>query len=276
MTFQVSRDVLALTLPAVLVLGACSDDSTAPDPSSAASTSPSETPSAALSDSETPNATPSPPPCPNPEGGSCLGPLRPGKPYTTVEFSPAIRYEVPREGWRNYEDLYGNFLLVPPSNDLEGVDAGTSDYIGAYRGVLPSTLTSPRCGADWPLGVEAGPTPAEMVRYYRTQKNLAVSNVHEAEVGGRSGVVLDLQAAPGVPLDHCREGGTKVEVNQVISGIEGSSFDHGVVNDMTMRLYLLRDHKRVMGIEITDIHAAPGTVDTMTSVVESLRFAAEN
>ena len=113
--------------------------------------------------------------------------------------------------------------------------------------------------------------------YYRTQKNLDVSNVREVEVGGRSGVVLDLQAAPGVPLDHCREGGgTKVEVNQVISGIEGSSFDHGVFNDMTMRLYLLRDHEGVMGIEITDIHAAPGTVDTMSPVAESLQFAAEN
>jgi hypothetical protein len=111
-----------------------------------------------------------------------------------------------------------------------------------------------------------------MVSYFRTQMNFAVSNVHDAEVGGRSGVVLDLQAAPDVPLDHCREGGTKVEVNSVISGIEGSSLDHGVINDMTMRLYLLRDHERVIGIEITDIHAAPGTVETMGRVVESLRF----
>jgi len=266
MTFQViGPGVMALTVLLALVLGACSDDPTSPD-SAAAATSPSETPI----------ATPPPPSCPNGEGGSCLGPLRPGKPYTTVEFSPAITYEAPSEGWRNFEDLYGNFLLVPPGNDLEGVDAGTSDYISVFRGVLPTTLTSPRCGADWPLGTEAGPTPQEMVNYYRSQKNLDVSNVHKAKVGGRSGVVLDLQAAPGLPLDHCREGGTKVEVNQVISGIEGSSFDHGVINDMTMRLYLLRDHERVMGIEITDIHAAPGTVDTMSRVAESLRFAAES
>jgi len=111
-----------------------------------------------------------------------------------------------------------------------------------------------------------------MVNYYRTQPNLVVSNVHEAEVGGRSGVVLDLQAARGVPLDHCSEGGTEVEVNSVISGIEGSTFDHGVINDMTMRLYLLRDDERVMGIEITDIRAAPGTLDAMSRVVNSFRF----
>lgn len=262
MTSQViSRGVLGWTCLLLLVLGACTGDPAAPD-SSAATTSPNETP----------GATPLPPSCPNPEGGACLGPLRPGEPYKTVEFSPAIRYEVPNEGWKNYEDLYGQVLLVPPDNDLEGVNAGTSDYIGVFRGVLPTTLTSPRCGRDWPLGREAGPTPEELVSYYRAQRNLDVSNVHEAEVGGRSGLVLDLQAAPGVPLDHCREGGTKVEVNQVISGIEGADFDHGVINDMTMRLYLLRDHDRVLGIEMTDIHAAPGTVDTMGRVVESLRF----
>lgn len=258
-----SRGVLALTSVLILVLGACSNDPTPPDSSAAAPSTPS---------SKTLSTAPPPPPCPNPEGGSCLGVLRPGKPYTTVKFSPSITYEVPGTGWKNFEDLYGNFLLVPPGNDLEGVNAGTADYIGVYRGVLPSKLTSPQCGAEWPLGAKAGPTPDKMVSYYRTQRNLAVSGVHEAEIGGRSGVVLDLRAAPGVPLDHCLDGTTKVEVNQVISGIEGSSFDHGVINDMTMRLYLLRDGERVMGIEVTDIDAAPGTVDTMSRVVETLRF----
>jgi hypothetical protein len=40
-----------------------------------------------------------------------------------------------------------------------------------------------------------------------------------------------------------------------------------------MRLYLLRDEGRVIGIEITDIDAAPGTLDSMSPVAESLRFA---
>src|SRR5688572_33419114 len=89
MTFQViNRGVLALTF-LVLVLGACSDDSTSPHSATAAT-----------SQSETPSATPPPPSCPNWEGGSCLGPLRPGKPYTTVEFNPAITHEAPSEGSR--------------------------------------------------------------------------------------------------------------------------------------------------------------------------------
>ena len=262
MRFRVlRRGVPVLTPLLILGLGACGNEPDATD-SSAPPTSASESPSAALP----------PPPCPNAEGGSCLGPLRAGEPYTTVEFDPAITYKVPSEGWKNFEDLYGNFLLVPPGSDLEGVNSGTSDFIGVYRAVLPSKLTSPQCGTDWPLGTESGPKPKEMVSYYRTQRNLAVSNVREVEIGGRTGVVLDLDAAPGVPLDHCKEGNTKVEVNLVISGVDGSSFDHGVINDMTMRLYLLSDDDRVMGIEISDIHAAPETADSMSRVVETLRF----
>ncbi len=264
MPFQVSsRGVLALASVLTFILGGCSNDPTSPDSSAAVPSAPA---------SKTPSAASPPPPCPNPEGGSCLGLLRPGKPYRTIKFSPAIMFGVPSEGWRNFADLYDNFLLVPPGNDLQGVNAGTADYIGVYRGVLPSKLTSPQCGADWPLGNKARPTPEEMLSYYRTQQNLAVSNVHKAEIGGQSGVVLDLRAAPGVPLDHCMDGTTNVEVNQVTSGIEGSSFDHGVINDMTMRLYLLRDGERVMGIEVTHIDAALGTADTMSRVVESLRF----
>jgi hypothetical protein len=253
---------------ALLVLGACGGE---PEDDEAGTPTPTQEPAASTSGSPSPAAEP--PDCPNPEGGVCLGPLQPGETYTTVQFDPAITYEVPRKRWQNLEDLYGNFLLVPPGNDLEGVNAGTSDYIGVYRGVLPTKLTRPVCGAEWPLGTESGPTPEEMVDYYRSQQNLAVSNVREVEVGGRAGLVLDIEAAPGVPLDRCKEGTTRVEVNQVISGVDGASLDHGVIRDMTMRLYLLRDEGRVIGIEITDIDAAPGTLDSMSPVAESLRFA---
>lgn len=79
-----------------------------------------------------------------------------------------------------------------------------------------------------------------MLAFYERQKNLTVSNVHDAEVGGLRGVVLDIQAAHHVPLAHCTEGAVTVHVNQVISGVAGSEFDHGVIENMTMRLYLLR------------------------------------
>lgn len=223
--------------------------------------------------SESPGESAPLPTCPNPEGGSCLGALRPRTPYSTVEFQPAITYEVPVEGWKNFEDVFGNFLLVPPGAGLEGVRTDRSDYVGVYRAVLPSRLTSPVCGAEWPLGEESGPTPREMLRYYRGEPNLVVSNVRDAEVGGLVGIVLDLEAARDRPLDSCQEGTAKVEVTSVISGVDGASLDHGVVRDMTMRLYLLRDAGRVLAIELTDVRADPGTMDDMVRVAESLEFA---
>ena len=58
--------------------------------------------------------------------------------YATTEFQAGVAYTVP-DGWANYEDLPGNFLLVPPSGTLEGVNAGTSDYIGMYDGIAPAS-----------------------------------------------------------------------------------------------------------------------------------------
>ncbi len=56
--------------------------------------------------------------------------------YTTTMFEPTLTYSVP-EGWSNMEDLPGNFLLLPPGSTLEGVNAGTSDYLGVYTSVVP-------------------------------------------------------------------------------------------------------------------------------------------
>jgi hypothetical protein len=262
--------LLAVLELLVVALGACGGGAGSADGPASSDAPTADSPE---SPSGTGSGSATPPACPNVEGGACLGPLRPGTSYTTTRFQPAISYEVPGRGWANYEDLFGNFLLVPPGNDLDGVNAGTSDYLGVYRAVLPSQLAGPVCGAEWPLGEESGPSPAAMVRYYRTQKNLVVSNVREVEVSGRSGMVLDIEAARGVPLDHCREGTTRVEVTSVISGVDGAGFDHGVIRGMTMRLYLVPDAGRVIGIEITDIDAAPGSLDSMSRVAEALIFA---
>ena len=108
---------------AAVVLGSCGNDRSGNEPK------PSETAVA--------RETPSPAPeCPNDEGGACLGALQAGS-YETTVFGPAITYRVP-DGWANYEDTPGNFLLVPPGDDLEGVNAETSDYIGVYTAVAPT------------------------------------------------------------------------------------------------------------------------------------------
>lgn len=73
------------------------------------------------------------PSCPNGDGGDCLGPLSAGT-YTTVTFHPRITYTVPA-GWSNFEDLPGNFLLVPPGGTLTGVNDNTSDFVGVYASI---------------------------------------------------------------------------------------------------------------------------------------------
>jgi hypothetical protein len=60
-----------------------------------------------------------------------LGALTAGT-YKTRVFHPAISYTVP-DGWKNFEDTPGNFLLVPPDGNLPGVNGGTSDLVSTLQ-----------------------------------------------------------------------------------------------------------------------------------------------
>ncbi len=134
--------------------------------------------------------SPSLAPCPNPEGGACLGPLQPGT-YTTVVFQPSITYQVPA-GWANYEDTPGNFLLVPPGNDLPGVNAGTSDYIGIYASIVAAT---PDCQAGPAPGIG---TSAEAIATALSKRpGISSTKPRPVTVGGLTGLVLDAHLAPG-------------------------------------------------------------------------------
>ncbi|MBA3800760.1 MAG: hypothetical protein H0X18_17025 [Geodermatophilaceae bacterium] len=133
----------------------------------AACTSPlAEAPTATASaPASTPErATPSAATCPNSVefGGACLGELAAGT-YSTTVFTTQLTYTVP-DGWANFEDLPGNFLLVPPSGTLEGVNADISDFIGVYDGVAPA---SANCDEAPEPGVET--TPESMANWYASQ-----------------------------------------------------------------------------------------------------------
>ncbi len=125
------RRVIATLLGSAAIVTSCA---TAGSPSSEPAAS--ELPSA----SATGVPTQSPPEmvlCPSRVLGSCRGPLAPGT-YASSEFETPFRYTVP-EGWANDEDLPGNFLLLPPSGDLPGVNNDTSEFIGLYDGVAPAS-----------------------------------------------------------------------------------------------------------------------------------------
>jgi len=133
--------------------------------------------------------------CPNPHGGSCLGALAAGT-YTTKNFQPTLTYTVP-DGWGNFEDLDGNFLLLPPGATLEGGDAGTDDYIGIYS----SVAAVQGCGSGSAPGV--GHTPADIAAHLTANREaLKVSAPQAATVGGLQGLVLDLELQTGF-TDGC-------------------------------------------------------------------------
>ncbi len=201
--------------------------------------------------------------CPSIHGGVCLGPLEAGT-YTTRAFETPLTYTVPA-GWANYEDLPGNFLLIPPSGSNEGVDAGTSDYIGVSQGVAP---LSGECQERPEPNVDR--TPEAMGAWYASHPGLVVEGPKPVAIGGLDGVVLDLATTDG-GTGWCDIPGLG-EFVPILIGTGPASLTHVLDRTFTMRLYLLRVRAgEVIAIEIDDV---PGgdTVESMVDVVNDMQF----
>jgi len=166
--------------------------------------------------------------CPNVEGGACLGRLTPRTSYTTKIFTPQLTYQVPTRGWFNYEDTPGNFLLVPPRNDLPGVNAGTSDYLGVYTAIVPAKITQADGCVIAPVP-GAWTSPDAVAAWFRKQRNLDTSRPVRVSVGGLRGVVVDLRTKPGATLSTCTVDGQRLRLAGLFSGVSPSSLDHAEV-----------------------------------------------
>ena len=152
--------------------------------------------------------------CPNPwDGGSCLGSLAAGT-YRTTVFETPFTFTVP-EGWSNYEDLPGNFLLLPPGGDIYGVDAGTSDFVGIYQGVGLGANSGTNCDA-----VEIGPglDPASMVAALAAREGIIVSDPVPIEIGGLPGLMIDIVDDPSSDAG-CRDPEVPFPIKGVIAGL---------------------------------------------------------
>jgi hypothetical protein len=261
---QVAMMRTAILGIALLLLGGCTDTGTR-EVATSASPSPSS-PTARTS---------APVVCPNTleDGGSCLGPLDAGTSYTTQRFDPAITYSVSASGWNNYEDLYGNFLLVAPDQPLEGVNANTADFIGVFRGLTPSRTLGPQCHEESSLEPGENPTVRRMWAIYAADPLLKVTPPKPVSIGGLRGLVGDIELRPGAKLPRCQDGEKVIRPAGLFSGTEGSEVAHSMVPGVTMRLYLLEDQGRVLGIEVSDVADAPASLDELTAVAESLQFA---
>lgn len=169
-------------------------------------------------------------------GGACINGLTSGTAYTTTRFQPTLTYSVPAAGWKNIEGLPGNFGLLPPGNTPDGVDAGTSDFLGVYTSIAASHFADDagRCNPQRVPGVEA--TPTAIASWIQRQPELTASTPQKVSVGGLSGLKTDVQVAKGAKLPSCTDGGNTVTVFLLYSGVGVSDLDHGVIDGLTMRL----------------------------------------
>jgi hypothetical protein len=207
------------------------------------------------------------PPCPNPDGQFCLGKLDAGT-YSTVQFQPGLTYTVPA-GWSNFEDNAGNFLLVPPTGSLAGVDAATSDFIGVYRSVLAHANACPSAPAP---GV--GTTSAPIMRWLRRDPALRASPPQPVTVGGLSGFVTTLRMAPTWKMTCRYSHGDPIA--PLIVGSGSTFLDHNLVPGQATRLYLLQSttdegQPAALAIEVVDIGDA-GHLAAYSKLVEQMRF----
>jgi hypothetical protein len=201
--------------------------------------------------------------CPNPLGGECLGDLDAGS-YQTKTFRPLLKYSVPA-GWSNEEDLVGNFLLIPPGSNLEGVNPGTSDYLGVYASVVaPGHCTGKP-------STKIAPTFDGLVGFITSNPGLTVTNMHSASVGGLKGVVMDIEMR-SKKGDGCSDG----DYVDVYVGTPPSDLLHGVIPNYPLRIYLLHNGKRTLAIEVADAPRGSRYEDWFSAadeVIASFRFA---
>jgi hypothetical protein len=206
--------------------------------------------------------------CTNPEGGLCLGVL-PGGTYTTRIFVVPLTYTV-EDGWANWEDTPGNFLLVPPGQTLEGVNAATSDFIGIYRDVVAPAQD---CEGRPEPGV--GTTAQALADHVASLPGLSPTTPQPVTVGGLEGFVVDARVAPDGPAVPCWYSNGVPVVDLILGDGRTSFLEHNVATGAATRLYYLDDPGGNVVIELASVPDGMGWdafLAAATPVVESLRF----
>jgi hypothetical protein len=226
-------------------------------------------PAAALEPVDPPSPSSAPVTCPHPQGlvhgGECLGPLEAGT-YRTTVFTVPITVTVP-EGWANYEDLAGNFLLIPPGGSIEGVDAGTSDYIGIYAGFA---VADADCVSAPAVGV--GTTALEVVTALADRDGLVVTEPEPTSVGGLDGYVIDIVGELDTDAG-CRVPDFPYAIIPLVIGTGPASLEHAQVGDLwTTRLTVLDGEAGNVGIEVSDVRDSAATADDYAGVIASIDF----
>ena len=167
-------------------------------------------------------------------------------------------------GWGNYEDTPGNFLLVPPHGHLKGVNRATSDFIGVYTSVLAHAN---RCASIQAPGV--GTSPASIMEWLQHDPAFDASPAQRVAVGGLTGSVTTLRVDKSWTMTCPGAGG--VPIAPLIVGSLGTFLDHQLIPGQATRLYLLGYNNATLAIEVVDIKDA-GHLAAYSRLVNHLVF----
>jgi hypothetical protein len=183
-----------------------------------------------------------------------------------VVFSPTLTYTVPA-GWSNFEDTPGNFLLVPRRGSLAGVNPGTSDYIGVYTSVAAEKTA---CASNV-LAPGVPKTPVGIAKWIGTHPGLLSTPPVKVEIGHLHGVVVDIAEAKGAGLKCVGIPGPRYVA--VMTGLNPSGLDHGVIPGLRLRLYLLSFGGGTLAIEVDDVPGGGSHLAEYSALIKHFQFA---
>lgn len=203
------------------------------------------------------------PRCPNPyDGGSCRGTLSAGT-YRTTVFELPITYTV-ADGWQNFEDLPGNFLLIPP-----GEDFGGADYISVGLHAVP---LSRDCSTE-ATAVQPEPgiaeTPMAIATELRKRPGLLVTEPRKIEIGGLTGVVVDVRLDP-TWTGTCFYSAPNPAV-PMLKGLPPSDFEFSMIPGIADRLYLLANGDTTLQIAV-EVGKGSKRLPELAAIAEHFRF----
>jgi hypothetical protein len=201
--------------------------------------------------------------CENPEGGACLNTLRAGN-YTTEAFDPGLVYTMP-DGWQNLSDSQGEVSFVAPGDSPSDLDAEYIVVFASVRAENRKCTTESEATSDEP-GVAR--TPEAIAAEFQARPGLATTTPQAVTIGGLSGLVMDIRMAPGWTgtCFYSTEPGV-----QLLGGVPPSDFDHGIIEGLTIRLYLLARGESTVAIEIGD-YADGAHLEEYSAIVEQFVF----
>ncbi|MBA2719467.1 MAG: hypothetical protein H0U52_09550 [Chloroflexi bacterium] len=189
--------------------------------------------------------------------------------YRTTTFELPITYTVP-DGWQNLEDLPGNFLLIPPAQDLGGVNAGTANYVGAYLHAVPASRDCSTEAKAMQPEPGIAETPVAIAAELRKRPGLVVTEPRQVEIGGLTGVVVDVRLDPtwtGTCFWSAEGPGPGVPM---LKALPPSDFEFAMISGIADRLYLLANGDTTLQVlvEVVDRERLP----ELAAIAEGLRF----